>query len=113
MPEFMDPHNQMKADRPYDTEELIRALRKGIAAEEEAASLYEAQAEMCEDPTTKKILLDIADEERVHVGELQALINRLSEDEEKLLAQGEDEVLEKTGPEQIAAKMDTLEIRTI
>jgi rubrerythrin len=114
MPEFMDPHNQMDADRPYTKDELIRALRKDLAAEEEAASLYTAHAEMCTDPEIKQVILDIADEERVHVGEFQELIDRLSADEEELIQQGRGEVQDQIGgeggPEEIAREMDTLEI---
>lgn len=38
------------------------------------------------------MLLDIADEERVHVGELQRLLTLLLDDEAELLAQGKAEV---------------------
>ena len=107
MAEFMDPHNQMDADRKYSKEELIRSLRKGIAAEEEAASLYDAHAQMTDDPAIKKVIEDIADEERVHVGELQALINRLSDDEEELLEKGRKEAEKEMGsPEEIAGEME-------
>jgi len=107
MAEFVDPHNQMNADRKYTTQELIRALRKDLAAEEEAASLYEAHAEMADDADIKKILIDIANEERVHVGEFQALINKLSDDEEKLVNKGKKEV-EKiiNSPDDIADEME-------
>jgi len=118
MAEFVNPHNQMNADRKYTTSELIRALRKDLSAEEEAASLYAAHAEMTDDKSIKKILLDIADEERVHVGEFQALINKLAKDEEKLLAKGMKEAEKLLSPDEIADEMEgeekpTEEIRRI
>jgi rubrerythrin len=117
MAEFVNPHNQMDADRKYTTSELIRALRKDLSAEEEATSLYTAHAEMTNDKSIKQALLDIADEERVHVGELQALINKLAKDEKKLLDKGMKEV-EKLSPNKIADEMEsegesTEEIRRI
>jgi len=92
MAEFTNPHNQMDAPRKYTKDELIRALRKDIAAEEEAASTYDAHAAACGDEEVKKVIQDIADEERAHVGEFQALIDKLSEDEEEFIDQGYDEV---------------------
>jgi len=116
MAEFVDPHKNMTADRKYTPSELIRALRQDLAAEEEAASLYETHAEMTDHPLAKKILKDIADEERVHIGEFQRLINVLSGDEEELLQKGEEEVDAEAGhntpkrslpiPEIIAMQMD-------
>lgn len=99
MAEFVDPHSQMNPERKFSKTELIRALRLDIAAEEEAASLYEAHAEMTDDPKVKKVLQDVANEERVHVGEFQALINYLSEDEEELLNKGKEEVEELSDDE--------------
>jgi len=43
------------------------------------------------------VLLDIADEEREHVGEFQRLLSILLEDEEQLLASGAEEVDEMAG----------------
>lgn len=116
MAEFLDPHRNMTADRKYTTSELIRALRQDLAAEEEAASLYETHAEMTDHPLARKILKDIADEERVHIGEFQRLLNVLSSDEEELLQKGEEEVDAEAGantptrllpaPEIIALEMD-------
>jgi rubrerythrin len=94
MADFVNPYSQMNPERKFTRTELIRALRLDIAAEEEAASLYEAHAEMTDDPKVKKVLLDVAKEERVHVGEFQQLVNDLSEDEEELLDKGKKEVEE-------------------
>jgi rubrerythrin len=94
MPTFTDPFNQMTPGRKMTKRELVRALRLGIAAEEDATSLYEAHADATDDPLAKKVLQDIANEERVHVGEFQRLISILLADEDKWLADGAAEVNE-------------------
>ncbi|MFW6438339.1 MAG: ferritin family protein, partial [Armatimonadota bacterium] len=72
--------------------ELIRAIRLNLAAEQEAIHLYQAHADATDNELAKAVLLDIADEEREHVGEFQRLLNILLDDEEKLLADGAAEV---------------------
>ncbi len=92
MPEFLNPFSGMVPDRKMTDSELLRALRLNLAAEEEAVHLYESHADATDNKLAKAVLHDIADEERVHAGEFQRLINILAEDEGKLLAQGADEV---------------------
>lgn len=92
MPEFMNPFSGMTPGRKMSKEELIRALRLNLAAEEEAVHLYMAHADATDNELAKAVLKDIADEERVHAGEFQRLINILLDDEEKLLAEGAAEV---------------------
>jgi rubrerythrin len=48
--------------------------RNGITAELDAIDLYEQMASMSKNATTRKVLLDIAREEKTHVGEFQALL---------------------------------------
>ncbi len=100
MPEFVNPFSGMVPDRKMTKAELVRALRLNLAAEEEAVHLYESHADATDNELAKKVLHDIADEERVHAGEFQRLINILLEDEAKLLAEGAaevDEIAEKSG----------------
>jgi rubrerythrin len=94
MPTFTDPFNQMTPKRMMTTRELVRTLRLGIAAEEDATSIYEAQADATDNPLARKVLQDIANEERVHVGELQRLISIILADEDGWLADGAAEVNE-------------------
>ena len=49
-------------------------LRTGIIAELDAINLYEQMAAMTKDNDIKKILLDIAKEEKTHVGEFFTLL---------------------------------------
>lgn len=92
MPDFPNPFSGMAPSRNMDTRELTRALRLDIAAEQEAIHLYEAQADATNDQLASRVLQDIADEERVHVGELQKLLNIVLENEESLFEEGLKEV---------------------
>jgi rubrerythrin len=82
----------MVPDRKMTHEELIRALRLSLAAEQEAIHLYKAQADATDNELAAEVLKDIADEEREHAGEFQRLLNILTDDEEDLLANGAEEV---------------------
>jgi uncharacterized protein len=95
MAEFLDPFRGNLPDRVLNKGELIRAIRQDIAAEEEATHLYTAQADATDNKLAKRVLLDIADEERVHIGEFSRLLSILTEGEEdKFLAEGAQEVNE-------------------
>ena len=92
MPEFPNPFVGKVPDRKLTTGELIRAIRLDLAAEEEAIHLYGAQAEAAEHPLAQKVLVDIANEERQHAGEFLRLLQILTGDEDKWLAEGAGEV---------------------
>jgi uncharacterized protein len=94
MPDFVNPFSGVVPVRKLTDSELARAIRLNLAAEEEAVHLYEAHADATDHPLAKKVLLDIAREERVHVGEFQQLLKILLDDEESLLAKGAQEVNE-------------------
>lgn len=93
MADFLNPFSGM-VPRKMTKYELIRALRLNIAAEQEAAHLYTAHADATDDPLAKEVLLDIAREERVHVGEFMKLLSILEPDEDAALAEGAEEVQE-------------------
>ena len=94
MPEFLNPFSGKLPDRKLTTEELVRAIRLDLAAEHEATHLYMAHAEAIDHPLAKKVLIDIANEERVHAGEFARLLQILTGDEDKWLAEGAEEVNE-------------------
>ncbi len=71
-------------------------LRVGMIAELDAVSLYEQMAAMTENKNIKKLLLDIAKEEKTHVGEFQALLLKEDQEQEKELKEGKKEVDELT-----------------
>lgn len=72
-------------------------LRTGIIAELDAISLYEQMAAMTKNNHIKKILLDIAKEEKTHVGEFLTLLQRKDREQEVELEEGKKEVEELTG----------------
>lgn len=72
-------------------------LRAGIMAELDAVSLYEQLAAMTGSKKIKKILLDIAKEEKTHAGEFQALLLKIDKEYVKELEEGRKEVKELTG----------------
>jgi rubrerythrin len=92
MPEFLNPFSGKVPERKLTKQELIRAIRLDIAAEHEAIHLYMAHAEAIDDPLAKEVLIDIANEEREHVGEFMRLLEILTGDEEQWIAQGRAEV---------------------
>lgn len=92
MPEFVNPFSGKVTDRKLTTGELIRAIRLDLAAEHEAVHAYMAHAEATDHPLAKKVLIDIANEERVHAGEFARLLGILTGDEDQFLAKGAKEV---------------------
>jgi rubrerythrin len=101
MPEFANPFSGMTPDRKMTFGELTRAIRLDLAAEEEAINLYEAQADATDNELAKTVLRDVANEERVHAGEFQRLLNILLADEEGFMREGAEEVdeMREGGPE--------------
>jgi rubrerythrin len=65
-----------------------------MTAELDAVSLYEQLASMTQKSEIKKVLLDIAKEEKTHLGEFEALLLRLDSEQKTELAAGEKEVVE-------------------
>jgi rubrerythrin len=92
MPEFSNPFGSVVPDRKLTREELIRAIRLNLAAEHEAVYLYMAHAEATDHPLAKKVLIDVANEEREHAGEFGRLLEILTGDEAEWLAEGREEV---------------------
>ncbi len=71
-------------------------LRIGIIAELDAVSLYEQLAAMTDDENIKKVLFDVAKEEKTHAGEFQALLLGRDKEQEDELKAGKKEVDELT-----------------
>ena len=93
MPSFANPYGG-DVPRKISTAELIQAIRIDIAGELEAIFLYDAHVLATEDPLAKKVLADIRDEEKAHIGELMTLLRHLDPEEEKHFLSGEGEVRE-------------------
>jgi rubrerythrin len=69
-------------------------LRIGMIAELDAVSLYEQLAAMTKSRNIKKVLLDIAKEEKTHMGEFQALLLRFDPEQVEELEKGKEEIEE-------------------
>jgi rubrerythrin len=82
----------VKTPEKFTDRELTRAIRDAIIAEEGAIKQYETVVDATSNELAKKVLTSVANEERVHVFELQKLLNELLPDEEKFKEKGEKEV---------------------
>jgi len=72
-------------------------LRAAIIAELDAINLYEQFASTAEDKELKKVLLEVAREEKTHVGEFQALLLKMDKEQVEELEKGKKEVEELAG----------------
>ncbi|OYT64661.1 rubrerythrin [Candidatus Bathyarchaeota archaeon ex4484_205] len=86
---------------PIDLSKLKKAedidkevARFGLIAELDAINLYEQMASFVKNEKLRKVLLDIAKEEKTHVGEFLAVLVSLDEEQEKELESGREEVKE-------------------
>lgn len=71
-------------------------LRVGMIAELDAVSLYEQLAATTSDESIRKVLLNIAKEEKTHVGEFEALLFKLDKEQVEETQKGKKEVEELT-----------------
>lgn len=75
----------------------MEALRTAIIAELDAINLYEQLAAQTYNTDVKKVLLDIAREEKTHYGEFQEILLRIDKEQVKELDKAKEEVKELTG----------------
>ena len=88
---------------PIDLSEIDKGnidkeiLRAGIIAELDAVNLYEQMASLTKNDAIRASLLDIAKEEKTHVGEFQALLLQLDQEQADELEHGKREIEEMAG----------------
>jgi len=87
------PLDLQKIGKEHLDKEILRA---GIIAELDAINLYEQMAGLTTNKNIRKILLDIAREEKTHVGEFQTLLLMEDKEQAKELEEGRKEVEEET-----------------
>ncbi len=92
MAEFANAFYGNVSPRKLTHSELVRAIRLMITDEYEAISIYTQLAESIDNELAKEVLIDIANEERVHAGEFLRLLKELAPDEEQWYADGAAEV---------------------
>ncbi|GAB6101796.1 family 1 encapsulin nanocompartment shell protein [Thermococcus atlanticus] len=84
-------------EKPFSKEETAQALRWAAIAELDAINFYEQFAMLVEDERIKNVFLDIAREEKAHVGEFLALLLNIDPEQVSELRDGFEEVEEMTG----------------
>ncbi len=88
------PINLEKLSKEHINMEILRIA---LIAELDAINLYEQMAAYTNDSDTKKVLLEVAKEEKEHVGEFQTLLLRLDKEQVEEMEEGKKEVEELTG----------------
>jgi len=83
------PVNLEKVDKNDLDKEILRIA---IIAELDAVNLYEQMASLTSNKNLKKVLLEVAREEKTHVGEFQAMLLEADKEQEKELAAGKVEI---------------------
>ena len=93
----------MLAEKPIKLEKVEQKfldreiLRLAIIAELDAVTLYEQLAATTTDKAIREVLLDVAREEKTHVGEFQTLLLRIDEEQVEELKRGKEEIEEELG----------------
>ncbi|MDA8155347.1 MAG: rubrerythrin [Actinomycetota bacterium] len=90
---------------PLDLKTLLEAkanvdkefLRLAIMAELDAVNFYEQIALATSNEDIRKVMLSVAREEKTHVGEFQAMLLRMDDEQVRELEGGASEVAEITG----------------
>jgi rubrerythrin len=95
MPEFGNAFSGLAIERKMTHNELVRAIRFMVAAEYEAVQIYVQLADSTDNELAKKVLWDVANEEKVHAGEFLRLLKELAPDEEEFYREGAEEVEEE------------------
>jgi rubrerythrin len=78
--------------KPEDIDKEI--LRAALIAELDAINLYEEMAALAKNQNIKTVLLDVAKEEKEHVGEFQTLLLMFDKEQVEELKEGKEEVEE-------------------
>ncbi len=85
------PIQLAKVDKKDIDKEILRAA---VIAELDAINLYEQMASLAEDKNLKTVLLDIAREEKTHVGEFQTLLLMQDKELAEEMEHGKEEIEE-------------------
>lgn len=97
-PEFKYRIDETMSEIPTDLEKVEdndvnkQILRASIISESDAINLYEQFAAKATNEDVKKIMLDVAKEEKTHIGEFQSLLTQLDPEHAEELIKGDQEV---------------------
>lgn len=88
------PTNFEKVKKEDLDKEILRA---GMIAELDAVSFYGQMAALTENEHIRRVLLDIAREEKTHIAEFETLLLRIDKEQVEETEKGKKEVEELTG----------------
>ena len=88
------PVDFTKVPKEHLNKEILRAA---IIGELDAINFYEQMAALTDDADIKDVLLDIAREEKTHVGEFQTMLLRFDAEQVKEMEHAKKEIKELTG----------------
>ena len=88
------PKNLSKMRREELNAEIARV---GMIAELDAVSLYEQLAAMTDNADLKRVLMDIAKEEKTHMAEFETILLRWDKEQVQEMDKGRKEVEDLTG----------------
>lgn len=87
------PINLTKVSKDQIDKEILRV---GMIAELDAVSFYEQMAAMTENNDIKRVLLDIAKEEKTHIGEFETMLLKLDQEQVQENEEAKKEIEELT-----------------
>lgn len=85
------PINLDKVSKEQIDKEILRA---GMIAELDAVSFYEQMASITNNENIRKVLLDIAREEKTHIGEFETMLLALDKEQAQENEKGRKEIEE-------------------
>ncbi|MBM4301667.1 MAG: rubrerythrin [Deltaproteobacteria bacterium] len=88
------PADFTKVAKAHLNQEILRAA---IIAELDAINFYEQMAALTDDGDLKKVLQDIAREEKTHVGEFHTMLLRFDAEQVEEMEHAKREIKELTG----------------
>lgn len=97
MPDFATVNNVYTPAKKMSEVEVLRAIKFAIASEFEAIQIYQQIMESVDDVRVKKVLAEIADDEKYHAGGLYKLLEILSPEDAKAYEHGQKETIEDLG----------------
>lgn len=94
--------NEIFIEEATDDLEIVRL---SMIAELDAVNLYERMAKIAKNQNLKKVLLDVANEEKVHAEEFETLLEELDPDYEEAEEEAEEEVEDLIGQKESTMKL--------
>lgn len=90
--DFTGIGNLLIPNKKLENREIYRVLRLSMAAELDAVHLYELVADSTDNQKLKKVMQDVANEEKIHYSEFMSLLKILDPEEEGYINKGEKEI---------------------